>query len=57
MCGPLLSAYWWIFPLMGFLMCLGFVVVAFRFASTGRGFMCMSGQRGMPRGRVAEPRR
>lgn len=42
MCGPLLWGFWWIFPLVGFLICL---VMAFGFASAGRGFMCMGGHR------------
>jgi hypothetical protein len=46
MCGPLVWGFWWIFPLMGFLMCLGFLVMALRFASKGRGFRCMGGHRG-----------
>lgn len=46
MCGPLLGGFWWLLPLMGALMCLGFLVMAFRFASTGRGFMCMGGHHG-----------
>ncbi len=50
-------AFWWIFPVMGLLICLGFVVIAVRFASTGRGFMCMGGHRGMRNDEVAETRR
>ncbi len=50
MCGPLLWGFGWIFPVIGFLMCLGFLVMAFRFASTGSGFMCMGGHRGMSNG-------
>lgn len=38
MCGPMLWGFWWIFPLMGFLMCLGFMV--FHFARR-RGFKWM----------------
>ena len=43
MCGLLLSGFWWIFPVMGLLMCLGFM--AFRFASRRRGFKWL-GERG-----------
>jgi hypothetical protein len=39
--------FWWIFPLIGFLVCLAFLVMAIRFMSTGRGFMCMGGHQGM----------
>jgi hypothetical protein len=46
MCGPLLWGFWWIFPLMGLLVCLGFLVMAFRSAKRGRGFGCMGGHRG-----------
>jgi hypothetical protein len=41
MCGPLFWGVWWIFPLIGFLICLG--VMAFRFLGAGRGFMCTGG--------------
>jgi hypothetical protein len=34
---------WWIFPLVGFVLCLTFVVMAVRFIATGRGCMCMGG--------------
>ena len=49
--------FWWILPLIGLAICLGFLVVAFRFVSTGRGFMCMGGHRGMETDEVAEMRR
>ncbi len=54
--GPLWG-FWWILPLIGLLICLGLLVVAFRFMSTGRGFMCMGGHRGMGNDEVAEMRR
>jgi hypothetical protein len=38
-----MGGFWWIFPLMGMLMCLAFAVMAVRFIATGRGFMCMGG--------------
>lgn len=34
---------WWIFPLIGMLLCFTFLVLAVRFVATGRGFMCMGG--------------
>lgn len=49
--------FWWIFPLIGFFVCLAFLFMAFRFMSTGRGFMCMRGQRAMGSDDVAEMRR
>jgi hypothetical protein len=49
--------FWWILPLIGLLICLGLLVVAFRFMSTGRGFMCMGGHRRMRNDEVAEMRR
>ncbi len=41
MCGALLGGIWWIFPLIGFVICAGFMLVMFLFARTGRGCMCM----------------
>ena len=35
--------FWWIFPLIGMLLCLTFLALAVRFAVTGRGVMCMAG--------------
>jgi uncharacterized membrane protein len=37
--------FWWIFPLLGLAVCLTFLIMAFRFMSTGHGFMCMGGHR------------
>jgi len=37
---------WWIFPMIGFLSFLVFVILMFRFISGGQGFMCMGGQDG-----------
>jgi hypothetical protein len=34
MCGPLLGGFWWVFPLVGFVVCLAFTLTAFR---CGRG--------------------
>lgn len=36
--------FWWIFPLIGLLICLVFVVAMVRFMG-GRGFMCMGDHR------------
>ena len=49
--------FWWIFPLMGLVMCLAFAVMAFRFIATGRGFMCMGGHRPAGGDESAELRR
>ncbi|MBI4635650.1 MAG: hypothetical protein HY727_04810 [Candidatus Rokubacteria bacterium] len=40
--GPMWG-FWWIFPLLGLLICLVFVVAIVRSMSGGRGFMCMGG--------------
>lgn len=45
MCGAFLGGVWWVFPLIGFVMCAGFMLVMFLFARTGRGWMCMGGAR------------
>ncbi len=45
MCGALLGGVWWIFPLIGFVICAAFMFVAFRFCRTGPGCMCMGGSR------------
>ena len=50
MCGPgwwgaWMGGIWWIFPLVGLIVCLAFVFMAFRFLMTGRGCMCMSAHR------------
>ena len=37
--------FWWIFPLIGMGVCLAFLIMAFRFMSTGRGLMCMGSHR------------
>jgi hypothetical protein len=58
MCGAfgpfLFGSYWWIFPLLGMLICLGFLIFLARFASTGRGCMWMGGHHGAPKHQVAE---
>jgi len=55
--GPPMWAFWWIFPLVGLFVCLAFLVMAVRFMSTGRGFMCMGGHRGMRDDETAEMHR
>ena len=40
MMGPM-GAFWWIFPVMGFLICLFFMVALMRMMSGGGRFMCM----------------
>jgi hypothetical protein len=49
--------FWWIFPVVGLFVCLAFLVMAFRFMSTGRGFMCMGGHRSVGHDESAEMRR
>ncbi len=34
-------AFWWVFPLLGFLVCLGFLVMMIRAMRSGAGVMCM----------------
>jgi uncharacterized membrane protein len=41
--GAPMWGFGWIFPLMGFAMCLFFVIMMVRAMSGGRGFMCMGG--------------
>ncbi len=45
MCGAFLTGVWWVFPLIGFVICAGFMLVMFLFARTGRGCMSMCGSR------------
>jgi hypothetical protein len=40
--------FWWIFPLIGFTICLVFVIAMVRAMSSGRGFMCMRGHQHGP---------
>jgi hypothetical protein len=47
LCGAGMWGFWWIFPLVGALVCLALIVMAFRFVSTGRGFSCVGGHGGM----------
>jgi hypothetical protein len=54
MCAAFLSGVWWVFPLIGFVICAGFMLVAFRYGRGGRGWMCMSGSRGATND-VAQP--
>lgn len=55
--GPPMWGFWWILPLIGLFICLAFLVMAFRFMSTGRGFMCMGGHHGTGNDDFAEMRR
>jgi hypothetical protein len=50
-------SFWWIFPLIGMLVCLTFFVMMVRVMVTGRGAMCMGGHRGTERDEAAELRR
>jgi hypothetical protein len=52
MCGPLFWSVWWIFPLVGFLMCLG--VMAFRFLGTEPRVTCTGGHRSAPTDQVPQ---
>jgi hypothetical protein len=45
--GMPMGSIWWVFPLIGALVCLAFLVMAIRVVSTGRGFMCMGSHQGM----------
>ncbi len=45
MCGVFLSGVWWVFPLVGIVICAGMMLVAFRFGRTGHGCMCMGDSR------------
>jgi hypothetical protein len=49
--------FWWIFPLIGVLVCLAFLIMTIRFVSGGRGFMCMGGHQGMGNDELAAMRR
>ncbi len=49
MCGLFLWGFWWVFPLIALVMCLGcLIMMALRFGSTGRGFGCMGGHCARP---------
>lgn len=57
MCGPFLfGSFWWIFPLIAMLVCLGFLFMAFRFASTRHACMCMGGHHGQPKHQTGDER-
>jgi hypothetical protein len=49
--------FWWILPVIGLAISLGFLILAFGFIRAGRGFMCMGGHRSMASDEVAEMRR
>lgn len=54
MCGPFFFGFWWIVPLIGFAICIGFM--ALRGLGAGRGFMCMGGHGDAHTDHVAEHR-
>jgi len=51
---PHVWGFGWIVPVMGLLMFLLCLAMAFRFARSGRGFMCMGGYRRVGRDRLAD---
>lgn len=55
--GAPMWGFWWVLPLMGFLMCLVFAVVMARVMTGGRGFGCMGGHRSQTDDEHAELRR
>lgn len=42
--GPGILGFWWVFPLIGFLLLLACVVAMLRATRGGRTFMCMGGR-------------
>jgi len=54
--GAPMWGFWWIFPLIGLLICLVFVVAMVRFMG-GRGFMCMGDHRSHASDEEADLRR
>ena len=60
MCGPfgpfLFGSFWWMFPLAGMLICIGFVVFLSRFSTTGGGCMSMGADHGERKHQGAETR-
>ncbi len=57
MCGPLFwgfGGFWWVFPLIALVMCLGCLIMMFGLAGTGPRFGCMSGHRGTSDDKGAE---
>ena len=57
MWGPYVWTHGWIFPLMGFVICLGFLFLVFRAARAGGGFGCMGGHGHAGSGESADLRR
>ena len=43
--GAPMWGFWWIFPIVGMVVCVVFVIAMVRGMSGGRGFMCMGGHR------------
>jgi uncharacterized membrane protein len=56
-CGAGMWGFWWIFPLIGAVVCLALIVLAVRFMSTGRGLSCMGGHGHTGSDHTAELRR
>ena len=54
---PMMWSFWWIFPLIGLLLCAVFLVALIRLLGSGRGFMCMGGHRADGRDESADLRR
>ena len=54
--GAPMWGFWWIFPLIGFVICLGFAVAMVRLMG-GRGFMCMGDHRSQASADETELRR
>jgi hypothetical protein len=55
--GAPMWGFWWIFPVMGLLLCLALFVIVARAISTGHGVMCLGGHRGAGPDDRAEMRR
>lgn len=51
--GAPMWGFWWFFPLIGFAVCLAFLIMLFRFITTGHGFTCMGGHGGINKERAA----
>ena len=55
--GPPMLGFWWIIPLIGFVMCFALLVMIIRVVITGRGAMCMGAHPRTENAEVAEMRR
>ncbi len=56
LCGPFVWGFWWVFPLIALVMCLGCLIMALRFARSGRRFGCMGSHCGMADDNAESPR-